>query len=175
MTGRARRRVVDGLLVVTLLAATAIGWPSRAMAAEAGQGSGPPTAWQAIGVARLDQIRGGYVLPSGLRVSFGFERLAWINGELVSSLRVDIPDIANITRAQARDLARIGEAQRVQVGPGNAFDGVGAGLVIQNTLDGQRIQAQTTLDVGVDTMAMLQALRFAETMGAGAAGAVGGP
>ena len=127
-----------------------------------GEGDGPAP-------ARLDAMRGGYRMPSGLLVSFGIERVAYVNGEMVSYLRVDIPDVRNLTAEQAGELAKLARTQVVQVGPGNAFQGAGqggpvGGLVIQNTLDGQHIRAQTTLDVGVGTLGMFQALNAGEAL-----------
>lgn len=148
------------LMLLLLLAATGIGWPDRAPA----QGPMEP-GWIPIEPATLDDLRGGYQLPSGLTLSFGIERVAWINGELVSYLRVDVPDIANITPAQAQELSKIARTQLVQVGPGNVFNGVAhGGLVIQNTLDGQDIRVQTTLDVSVDTLGLFQALNVGDAL-----------
>jgi len=55
------------------------------------------------------------------------------------------------------------------VGPGNVFNGIGngglvGGLVIQNTLDGQDIRASTTLDVGVNTLGLFQALNAGDAL-----------
>src|SRR5690606_27924283 len=108
------------LALILLLSLAGLGWHPRA---DAG-GPGPPAGWTAIPPERLAELRGGYVLGGGLVVSFGFERLAWVNGELVASLRVDVPDVARISAEQARELARLQALQRVQVGSGNHFDEV---------------------------------------------------
>ena len=152
------------LLLVVLLATAGIGWPDRAPAQAL-----PGPGWIPLAPETLDGLRGGYQLPSGLLLSFGIERAAWVNGELVSYLRVDIPDIANITPEQAQELSKIAQTQLVQVGPGNVFNGIGngglvGGLVIQNTLDGQDIRASTTLDVGVNTLGLFQALNAGDAL-----------
>lgn len=167
------RKIGWHLLVTALLALAAIGWPGRAAAA----GEGPPGGWVPVEPAQLAAMRGGYALPSGLVVSFGFERQAWVNGELVASLQVDIPDVAAMTGAQAQALAELREAQRVQVGPGNfaAPDGGGAGLVLQNTLDGALIRVQTTVDAGTNALGLLQAMNFADALGQAGSAAVGSP
>ena len=41
--------------------------------------------WKPIDTARLDGMRGGFVVPSGFVVSFGIERVVSVNGEVVSS------------------------------------------------------------------------------------------
>lgn len=116
--------------------------------------------WTPIDPARLLDMRGGMKLPSGLMVSFGIERAVYVNGELIASANLNIPDISRITPEQAQALAEINRGMVVQVGEGNRFDAdtLNGGLVIQNTLDGQDIHSSTTLDVGVDTLDMLQQL-----------------
>ncbi len=159
------------LLLVALLATAGIGWPDRAPAQAL-----PGPGWIPLAPERLDGLRGGYQLPSGLLLSFGIERAAWVNGELVSYLHVDIPDIANITPAQAQELSKIAQTQLVQVGEGNVFNGIGnGGLVIQNTLDGQDIRASTTLDVSVNTLGLFQALNAGDALRNAAFTAPGAP
>lgn len=165
------RRWLWHLLVTTLLAAAAVGWSSPAASADR-----LPAGWTPVDAGRLDALRGGYVLPSGLHVSFGFERMAWVNGELVASLRVDVPDMANITPEQARELAQLGGTQLVQVGAGNVFEGgVGAGLVLQNTLDGADIRVVTTINAGTSALGMLQAVNFGEALANAGIRALGTP
>lgn len=132
------------------------------------------TDWVPIDPQRLAGMRGGMQLPSGLHVAFGFERLAYVNGELVASLRVQVADLRNITADEATQLARLSQTQLVQIGAGNTMRADVAGLVIQNTLDHQQIQVQTSLDVSVGTLGMLQALRGSEALRATVPAAVGG-
>ncbi|MEG3184685.1 PASTA domain-containing protein [Novilysobacter erysipheiresistens] len=116
--------------------------------------------WVAVAPERLERTRGGFQLPSGLALSFGIERVVHVNGTLVASASVHIPDVARMTAAQARDLAEMNRGLLVQVGEGNAFTPSTAinGVVIQNTLGGQEVRALTTLDVGVGTLGMFQQL-----------------
>lgn len=114
--------------------------------------------WIPVDPARLAEMRGGLMMPSGMLLSFGIERLVYVNGELVASATLQIPDLGRMTADQASALAAINEGRVVQIGEGNRID-PGAGgnaLVIQNTLDGQAISALTTLNVGVGTLGMLQ-------------------
>jgi hypothetical protein len=152
-------------LSIALLALAGMGWtgqvPAQAMQAQPRLGA----EWVAIEPARLDDYRGGYDLPSGILLSFGIERVVFVNGELVSALRINVPDIGAMTAAQAQDLAKINQTQLVQIGPGNVFQGLGnGGLVIQNTLDGQEIRAQTTINAGVDTLGLFQALNMGDAL-----------
>ena len=116
--------------------------------------------WVPVDPARLADMRGGLLMPSGLSLSFGIERLVYVNGQLVASATLQIPDLGRMTAEQASALAAINEGRVVQIGEGNRIDSGAGGnaLVIQNTLDGQNISALTTLNVGVGTLGMLQEL-----------------
>ncbi|MEO6170307.1 MAG: hypothetical protein ABIO84_05170 [Lysobacter sp.] len=117
--------------------------------------------WVALPASRLAALRGGFVLPSGMQVSFGIERLVYVNGNLVASARVTIPDLGRITAQQARELSDASDGLVVQVGEGNTFAPAGMAanaLVIQNTVNGQDISALTTIDVGVGSLGMFQSI-----------------
>jgi len=60
--------------------------------------------WKPVAADRLDDMRGGFDV-AGLQVSFGIERAVVINGALVASTSVTIPDVSKITAAQAGSLA----------------------------------------------------------------------
>ncbi|GHD65149.1 hypothetical protein GCM10007164_01900 [Luteimonas padinae] len=169
---RDARRIGWPLLVTALLALAAVGWTAPSEAAEPAL----PDGWVPVSPERLGAMRGGYALPSGLVVAFGFERQAWVNGALVASLKVDIPDVGRMSAAEAGELAQLQQTRVVQVGPGNldALAG-GAGLVIQNTLDSAQIRVQTTVDAATRTLGLLQAMHFSEALGRAGLGAAGGP
>lgn len=143
----------------TALTVAAMALPGAASAQQGGaSGLGPE--WVAIDPVRLDAMRGGFDVGNGMVLSFGVERAVMVNGELVATMRVSIPDVARMTAQQAEQLAKFNEGLLVQVGPGNTvapsadFNGV----VIQNSLDNQDLRTVTRLDVGVDTLAMFQNL-----------------
>ncbi|MGH8085600.1 MAG: hypothetical protein ACREPV_10040 [Lysobacter sp.] len=144
--------------VAVLLLATA--WPCVAAGpGDAAVGSLGPE-WVAVAPERLERMRGGFELPSGLALSFGIERVVHVNGHLVASASVHIPDVARMTAAQAQELAEMNRGVLVQVGEGNTFTPSTAinGVAIQNTLGGQEVRALTTLNVGVGTLGMFQQL-----------------
>ena len=116
--------------------------------------------WQPVDPARLAQMRGGFQMPTGMMLSFGIERVVFLNGELTARIAVQVPDVARITPEQAQALADFNRGLVVQIGDGNRFDPaqVAGGLVIQNTLDGQDIRTVTRIDVGVDTLGAYQNL-----------------
>ncbi|QOD90044.1 hypothetical protein H2514_07185 [Lysobacter sp. CW239] len=133
--------------------------------------------WVAVPAGQLDVMRGGFELPSGLVASFGIERLVYVNGALVATASVHIPDIGRMTPEQAQGLAEVKQGMHVQVGGGNTFNPTGAinGLVIQNTLDGQDIRSLTTLDVEVGTLGMFQELNANAALQSALQGAAGSP
>lgn len=133
--------------------------------------------WVAVPPERLDVMRGGFELPSGLVASFGIERLVYVNGALMATASVHIPDVARMTPEQAQGLAEVKQGMLVQVGAGNTFNPSGAinGLVIQNTLDGQDIRSLTTLHVGVGTLGIFQSLNANAALQSALQGAVGSP
>jgi hypothetical protein len=142
------------MIALTLLLAGAL--QPTAGAAQELAGLGPE--WRPIDPARLDTMRGGFQTTSGMTLSFGIERVVQVNGELIATTRVHIPDVARMTADQATELARFNEGMLIQIGPGNRFEPAGSlqGVVIQNSLDGQDIRAITTLNIGVDTLGAFQ-------------------
>ncbi len=125
-----------------------------------GQGGELGAEWRPVDPARLAQMRGGFQMPSGMMLSFGIERVVYLNGELTARIAVHVPDVARITPDQAQALADFNRGLVIQIGDGNRFDPaqVAGGLVIQNTLDDQDIRTVTRVDVGVDTLGAYQNL-----------------
>lgn len=149
------KRMTHLMWIIGTLAVTGMGWPDAAHSQET---SRPLSSeWVAIDLSRLAKMRGGFVTPTGLVLSFGIERVAFINGELVAAARINIPDISKMTTEQAQGLSALNDTLLIQVGPGNTFQPSGMqGVVIQNTLDGTQINTLTTLNVGVNTLGMFQ-------------------
>lgn len=145
--------------LLTMVFAGTIAWCAPAFAdgpAIASLGTG----WVAVDPARLDEMRGGFITGDGMALSFGIERAVFVNGELLATTRVQIPDVARMNPQQAQALADFNKGMVVQVGSGNTFERAGDlnGILIQNTLDGQDIRALTTVNVGVDTLGAFQDL-----------------
>jgi hypothetical protein len=113
--------------------------------------------WVPISTERLDRMRGGYRLPTGLEISFGIERVVFVDGQLVSVSRLTIADVSRISPEQAQVLSDLERTTVVQVGGANVSAAVGGhGLVVQNSIDGRAIQVSTTLDIGVGTLGVFQ-------------------
>jgi hypothetical protein len=157
------------------MAATA---STHAVAAEAGRalrGFGP--AWVPLPAERLAGMRGGFRLASGLHLSFGVERVVYVDGRVVAATRVSIPDVSKMTPGEAQALAGLQRTTLVQVGGGNTYRPIGGGqaVVVQNTLDGRAIQVTTTLDVGIGTLGLFQQYNATAAMQAAFNSAPGGP
>lgn len=125
--------------------------------------------WLAVGDRQLDAMRGGFDVGNGLLASFGIGRVVYVNGSLVASTSVSVPDIGRMTPAQAGALATAMGTSVIQVGPGNTFspstlDRAVAATVIQNSLDNQDIRSLTTIDASVNNLGQFRSGRLADTL-----------
>jgi hypothetical protein len=134
--------------------------------------------WMAVSNHTLDSQRGGFDLGAGLLVSFGITRAVYINGELASQTTLNFGQLDKITAAQATELSRqLNTLNLVQNGPGNTVEGPlggAGGVVIQNTLNNQRIANHTVINAQTNGMSLLKDLNTAATLSEGIARAVGG-
>lgn len=152
-------------------------------ASEPEPGGAPRRNWAATGAialsdTRLDAMRGGFDMPSGLKISFGVSRVAFVDGTLVTTTSFNIPDISHITAQQAQALAAANAGALIQVGAGNAAQPAAlpalTGAVIQNTLNNQQIQALTTINTTVNTLATFKNLNVMSTLNNALLGALPG-
>lgn len=135
-----------------------------------------------IDSATLDDIRGGFeVEGSGLKMSFGIERAVFINGALVATTVLNVKDMQRITGgASPATIALPADAASVlsvvQNGIGNTvatqINPNVAGTIIQNTLDNQKIQNITTLNVSVNSLQALRANHIQSAIQSGIVGAL---
>lgn len=153
-TATVGRVSVPGDASVTAVSRSDPGWSSADMVA--------------LTPAQLDNMRGGFDLPTGLQVSFGIERVAFVNGNMVSMTNFNIPDVGNMTAQQAQALASVSTNGLVQVGSGNTVQSGAlpalSGGVIQNTLSNQQIQALTTINTTVNSLSTFKALNIGSTI-----------
>ncbi len=139
-----------------------------------------PAHWPtAVSDRQLDDTRGGFDFGNGLLVSFGIDRVVYINGSLVSSTSAYVPDVGRTTPDQAGALAAAtGTVSIVQNGAGNSvdpatFDRATAATVIQNSLDNQDIRSLTTINVAVNSQAAFRNLGLQEALQTGLIGSLG--
>ncbi|THF63378.1 hypothetical protein [Pseudothauera rhizosphaerae] len=125
-----------------------------------------------VDAGAMDTLRGGFEMPGGLKVSFGVERLVYINGELASATRLTVADLGKLTggSVNAAGLPALGSTVAViQNGPnntliGNAVSSSALATVIQNSLNNQHIRTVTTIDVTANSLEMMRAQRLGESM-----------
>lgn len=122
------------------------------------------TEWQSVDDASLDAMRGGFDLGGGMSIAFGLTRTVTINGKLVTTTSIQIPDISQLTSNQSAALANhLGTVQIVQNGvltnPEGALRLASATgtTIIQNSLNNQSIKSLTTIDANVGSLSLLKA------------------
>lgn len=121
----------------------------------------------AVSEQSLDRVRGGF-LVDGLNISFGIERAVYVNGSLVTSTSFNVSDLGRITggRAPAFDASTIA---LIQNGAGNTVTAApipsGAiGTIVQNTLDGQKIQNVTVINATTNSLGVLRGLNLQSSL-----------
>ncbi len=84
----------------------AAGAMDAAVIADTGAGAIGTTApapfhdWVAVDSTVLDEMRGGFDIGPGLKVSFGIERIVNLNGVLQTMTRIEVPDAVKLTQSQ---------------------------------------------------------------------------
>lgn len=122
----------------------------------------------AMNSTALDRMRGGFV-TDGLNISFGIERAVYINGALVTSTILNVSDLGKMTGGHGSTVLDSGTLALVQSGSGNvvangSISPSSVGTVIQNTLDGQKIQNVTVINATVNSMAVLRGLNLQSSL-----------
>jgi hypothetical protein len=119
----------------------------------------------AVGDAALASMRGGYSV-NGLNISFGIERAVYVNGALVASTSLNVSNLQRVASGGAgiaiNSSAMLG---LVQTGVGNSLaagapSAASFAAVVQNTLDGQKIQVSTVINANVSGLSMLRNLNL---------------
>ena len=126
--------------------------------------------------AALDEMRGGFDLPTNLHASLQLQRVVSANGQQIAHLAADVPDIAHMTVAQAESLALAAGTLVIQGGPANTFNLMELGpaaTVIQNTLNDQHLVAITTLNVEVNSLSAFRETAFQDGLRDGLGGITG--
>lgn len=136
--------------------------------------------WPAVSERELDDMRGGFAMDAGLKISFGIQRAVYVNGNLTTATSVNIPNLGTLTGEQATLLsATTGTVNLIQNGPANTFQpgliAQGAtATVIQNTLDNQNIKSLTSIDATVNSLGIFKGINFQSGLQDAVQHAVGG-
>ena len=126
----------------------------------------PRPGWQgpalALGDERLERMRGGFQTPQGLQLSFGIERLVYINGTLATSTRIAVQGLgapggavpeASLPPGGSLSWVLNGAAQTLAPG---LPAGANLGTVIQNSLNDQHIQTLTIINANANSLDVLR-------------------
>ncbi|WP_295957858.1 hypothetical protein [Rhodoferax sp.] len=141
----------------------------RSEAAEQLQNPADSGIWHTVSDRTLDQLRGGFDVGGGLLVSFGITRTVYINGALITETSLNVGDLAKLTPAQALQLnGQLHGLNLVQNGPGNTVPAnlanIGAGTIIQNTLNNQQINVQTMINASSNGLGMVRSMNAQGTI-----------
>lgn len=110
--------------------------------------------------AALDTVRGGYATDS-LNISFGISRAVYVNGELMTTTSLNVSDLGKITQGRTMTAGEAASLGVIQSGAGNVIaptiiSSTSGGAVVQNTLDGQKIQNLTVINASANSLGLLK-------------------
>lgn len=117
-----------------------------------------------VSEAALDRMRGGFQsTQNGPVMSFGIERSVFLNGQLVGSTVLNIPNLMQLAGDPNNSFTLI------QTGGGNSVNPGTSSLppfttVLQNSLDNQRIQSQTVINATVSALSMARSLALGNAL-----------
>ena len=119
----------------------------------------------ALDESRLDNIRGGFQTPGGVMLAFGIERAVYINGSLVTTTNLEVVANAAGTSVAPSITAGVGNLTLIQNGAGNSFitgpvSAATLGMVIQNTLNDQKIEQVLSINATVNSLQLTRAQNF---------------
>jgi hypothetical protein len=134
--------------------------------------------------AELDELRGGFDVdtPRGrLRLEIGITRAVSVNDRIVAVSNFVIPGSGRTTQSSQTVVNNVpvgsgvpltvnGNALVVQNGPGNvapspsAFSAAAFPIIVQNTLDNQKLSTFTLINASVNSLSVMNALRMSEML-----------
>ncbi|WP_157268605.1 hypothetical protein [Azohydromonas aeria] len=119
----------------------------------------------AVSDSLLDTMRGGFIGENGLQISFGIERAVYVNGNLVTTTSLNLSALGALSAGKGAALspAELGKSiALIQNGAGSTvlsnLGPAAIGTVIQNTLNGQKIQTLTTINATVNSLGVLRSI-----------------
>ena len=123
----------------------------------------------AVAQTSLDRVRGGFSPGDGLNISFGIERAVYVNGALVTSTTLNVTDLGQVSAGRTLATLASGTFALVQNGIGNSvatgsISPSTVGTVIQNTLNGQKIQNMTVINATVNSLGIFQNLNLGASL-----------
>lgn len=154
---RVSAHLVAGLALLASPSASAVDWNNL----------------QPVSDDRLASLRGGFEFAPGLNMSFGIERAVFINGELITTSRLN-SGVGNVSASSAPSSTRlVPTSAPLQSGNTLILNNGGqavqlrgtTGLItgVQNSLNNQLIQVRTTIDANLSSLTQLRTQMFAES------------
>ncbi|MGB9989496.1 hypothetical protein [Pseudoduganella rhizocola] len=101
--------------------------------------------WVPVPDAALDEARGGFDGPP-LVTALSIERLVSVNGAVVAERQLNLPDLGRALPVEALRSAALEP------------------LLVQNSLNGQLISSQTTINTTVNSLSALTSLNFGDSL-----------
>ena len=122
----------------------------------------------ALADTSLDRVRGGFSVD-GLSISFGIQRAVYVNGALVTTTSLNVSDLGRITAGRGTTAFDAGTIGLIQSGAGNVVSPTmisagSVGTVIQNTLDGQKIQNVTIINATTNSLGLLKSINLQSSL-----------
>lgn len=122
------------------------------------------TQWTPVSETILDHMRGGFQSnPNGPLMSFGIERSVFLNGQLVGSTVLNIPNLMQLAGNPSNTFTLL------QTGGGNTVIPGTSSLpalmtVLQNSLDNQNIQNHTVINAVVPALSWVRSLALGNAL-----------
>lgn len=115
-------------------------------------------AWPTVPETQLAEARGGFVDHNGIHISFGFQQMIRINDELEALIAFELPLLG--LKGNGAELAA---SIRESIGDPIQFIGSevslsGLNMIIQNSLDNQKIENLRILDLELSGISRLSTL-----------------
>lgn len=107
--------------------------------------------WVAVDSAVLDDMRGGFDLAPGLKVSFGIERVVNLNGILQTATRIEVPDAAKLIQAQQGVASPATQLSAVSQASGSTVT-----IPANNDTTGKTISLPISTNLGGGATALIQ-------------------
>jgi hypothetical protein len=162
---RNRKNTNTLMIVLALAGAGMSAVPSLGLAQEEAIFNGE----EQLSNPELDKHRGAYLGDSGLKVSLGIEREISVNGAVVMTQKMSVPDLLGLSAMGAPAQLSGAALGVVQNGPGNTFiapttGGQNFGTVIQNTLDNQVLQGVTRINASVTNLDLVRSMNLSSSI-----------
>lgn len=122
----------------------------------------------AISEDALGRVRGGFS-GDGLQISFGIARAIYINGVLTTTTTVNVSELGQAVAGRGATTFDTGTIALIQNGVGNSvatgsISASSIGTIVQNTLDGQKIQNITVINATANSLGLMRGMNLGSSL-----------